>query len=133
MKRATASVSTKDPKNSGVRQVVTREELTELRGLAEEVRVEDNVRHYLRDLVRATRSSPLLVLGAGPRAALHLLVAARWAAALSGRLFVTPDDVQRMLPDVLSHRLSLSPEAELDGLDAREVLSRVSSRIEVPR
>jgi MoxR-like ATPase len=133
LQRATASVTTADPASSGVKQVVTREELSQLRGLAEEVRVEESVRHYLRDLVRATRTSPLLLLGAGPRAALHLLVAARWAAALSGRLFVTPDDVQRMLPDVLSHRLSLSPEAELDGLDAREVLARVSSRIEVPR
>jgi MoxR-like ATPase len=133
LRRATASVATLNPRSAGVTQVVTREELGRLRGLAEEVRVEDDVRRYLRDLVRATRSSPLLILGAGPRAALHLLVAARWSAALAGRLFVTPDDVQRLLPDVLSHRLLLAPEAELDGLDAREVLARVCSRIEVPR
>jgi MoxR-like ATPase len=133
LRRAAASVTSVDPAGAGVAPVMTREELSSLRGLGEAVRVEENVRRYLRDLVRATRSSPLLVLGAGPRAGLHLLVAARWAAALAGRLFVTPDDVQRMLPDVLAHRLSLSAEAELDGLDAREVLTRVCSRVEVPR
>ncbi len=97
------------------------------------VSVEDNVRGYIRDLVRATRSTPMLALGAGPRAGVHLLVASRWAAALAGRVFVTPDDVVRVLHPVLCHRLVLSPEVELDGLRARDVMDRVAATVDVPR
>jgi MoxR-like ATPase len=114
-------------------RVVEREQLLALRQLAADVRVEDEVRRYIRSLIRETRSSPLVMLGAGPRAGVHLLVASRWAAALDGRLFVTPDDVQRMLAPVVAHRLILAPDAELDGLDASQVLTRVTSRVEVPR
>ena len=60
----------------------------------------------------------MILLGAGPRAGIHLLVASRWAALLDGRAFVTPDDVQRMLHKVVCHRLILAPEVELDGLRA---------------
>jgi MoxR-like ATPase len=128
--RATIGVGTQA---LGVSQVITREELTALRPLAAEVRVEEEVRRYIRELIRSTRTSPLVLLGAGPRAGVHLLIASRWAAALDGRLFVTPDDVQRMLPQVVSHRLILSPDAELDGLSAAQVLQRVAARVEVPR
>ena len=131
--RATASVTSSDPRSLGVTPVVTREDLSLLRKLGAETRIEPPVRRYVRDLVRATRVSPLIVLGAGPRAGIHLLVAARWAALLAGRSFVTPDDVQRVLPDVLCHRLTLSADAELDGHDAAEVLARVCARVEVPR
>ena len=116
-----------------VSPVVSATELVAARALAQRVRVEDDVRRYLRDLVRATRRSPLIQLGAGPRAGVHLLVAARWSAALLGRPFVTPDDVQRMLDPVLGHRLALSPEMELDGTTAGAVLDRVARSIEVPR
>ncbi len=121
------------PEALGVRQVVSREELMRLRELAAQVHVKDNVRRYVRDLIRATRSTSSILLGAGPRAGVHLMLASRWAAALSGRAFVTPDDVQRMLPHVTAHRLKLAPEAELDGLDAKQVLLLVRSRVEVPR
>jgi MoxR-like ATPase len=131
--RAQLGVSAASPSAQGVQQVVSRAELLALRPLAEQVRVEEGVRRYVRDLIRGTRSSSLVLLGAGPRAGLHLLVAARWHAALDGRLFVTPDDVQHMFPTVVAHRLHLAPEAELDGLDARRVLSFVQSRVEVPR
>jgi MoxR-like ATPase len=130
LNRASIGVSTPQ---LAVSQVVSRAQLLELRPLAFEVRIEDGVRRYVRELIRSTRSSPLVLLGAGPRAGVHLLVASRWAAALDGRLFVTPDDVQRMLPQVVAHRLILAPDAELDGLDAASVLNRVAARVEVPR
>jgi len=131
--RAQLGVTASDPSARGVARVVSREELLALRPLAAQVRVEDGVRRYVRDLIRATRTSSMIVLGAGPRAGIHLLVASRWAAALEGRLFVTPDDVQRMLPLVVAHRLRLAPEAELDGLDARRVLAMMQARVAVPR
>jgi MoxR-like ATPase len=131
--RASVGVGSQSPSAQGVAQVVSREALLELRPMAASVHLEEGVRHYVRDLVRATRSSSMITLGAGPRAGLHLLVASRWAAALDGRLFVTPDDVREMLPLVIAHRLQLAPEADLDGLAAKQVLSQVVARVEVPR
>ncbi|HEX6240586.1 MAG TPA: MoxR family ATPase [Polyangiales bacterium] len=133
LRRATASVTSIDPRAAGVHEALTRTQLTALRALAGEVRVDEAVRRYARDLVRSTRTSPQVLRGAGPRAGVHLLVAARWSALLAGRQFVTPDDVQRMLPEVLSHRLTLSTEAELDGLSPQEVLRSLVSELEVPR
>jgi MoxR-like ATPase len=133
LRRASASVTSVDPRTQGVQEALTRTQLLALRTHASQVRVADEVRHYARDLVRSTRVTPQIARGAGPRAGVHLLVAARWSALLAGRLFVTPDDIQRMLPEVLGHRLTLSTEAELDGLDARELLQLVCANVQVPR
>jgi len=119
--------------DAGLRPVATGAQLVAARALAAEVRVHDAVRLYIRDLVRATRSTSMILLGAGPRAGIHLMVASRWIAALDGRMFVTPDDVQRVLHPVVCHRLVLAPEVELDGLSAAEVIDRISSTVPVPR
>ncbi len=129
---ASGSVGTIDVE-AVVRPVAQAAAVHAARRAAGVVSVEDNVRGYIRDLVRATRSTPMLALGAGPRAGVHLLVASRWAAALAGRVFVTPDDVVRVLHPVLCHRLVLSPEVELDGLRARDVMDRVAATVDVPR
>ncbi len=113
--------------------VVTRDELHAIRPIGARVAIEARVRGYVRDLCRATRSSPLLLLGAGPRAGVHLLVASRWIAALDGRTFVTPDDVKRALHPVICHRLVLAPEVELDGMSVEDVIDRVAASVEVPR
>ncbi len=131
--QASIGVGSVDVQDAGVRAVVTREELSRVRALAEGVLVEDAVRGYIRDLMRATRATPMILLGAGPRAGVHRMVASRWLAALDGRTFVTPDDVQRALHPVVCHRLVLAPEVELDGLGPDEVIDRVSATVEVPR
>ncbi len=131
--QASIGVGSVDVQDAGVRAVVTREELSRVRALAEGVLVEDAVRGYIRDLMRATRATPMILLGAGPRAGVHLMVASRWLAALDGRTFVTPDDVQRALHPVVCHRLVLAPEVELDGLGPAEVIDRVAATVEVPR
>jgi MoxR-like ATPase len=97
------------------------------------VRVEDKILAYVRDAVAATRSDEGVHLGAGPRGSLALLSAARAQAALRGRDFVTPDDVKELAPAVLAHRVTLAPEAEMEGLDLSAVLQRIFERIEVPR
>ena len=130
---AGATVGTRAASEAGVRPVCTGDDLLAARQLGERVRVEEPVRRYVRDLLRATRSSAMTLLGAGPRAGVHLLVASRWAAALEGREFVTPDDVVRMLHPVLAHRLLLAPEVELDGADAYQVLNHIASTVDVPR
>jgi MoxR-like ATPase len=122
-----------DVADAGIGAVATRDVVHRARAVGAAVRVEDAVRRYIRDLMRATRSTPLIMLGAGPRAGIHLMVAARWVAALDGRPFVTPDDVVRMLHPVVCHRLVLAPEVELDGLGPEEVIDRVAATVEVPR
>jgi MoxR-like ATPase len=100
---------------------------------ATRVRVEDKILAYVRDAVAATRSDEGVHLGAGPRGSLALLSAARAQAVLRGRDFVTPDDVKELAPAVLAHRVTLAPEAEMEGLDLATVLQRIFERIEVPR
>ncbi|MDH5676028.1 MAG: MoxR family ATPase [Myxococcales bacterium] len=133
LSRVSADASTSELGHTALKPILTKQHVAGVRVLASRVVVDDPVRRYVRDLMRATRTTPMVLLGAGPRAGVHLLVAARWAALLSGRGFVTPDDVQRMLHPVVCHRLVLAPEVELDGLGAEEVIDRVASGVDVPR
>ena len=107
--------------------------LTAIKAVATDVRVEEKLLAYVRDVVAATRAGEGVQLGAGPRASLALLTATRAMAAIRGRDFVTPDDVKELAPAVLGHRVTLSPEAEMEGLDLTAVLQRIFERIEVPR
>jgi MoxR-like ATPase len=125
-----------DPGNlerAGVQGVVSPEEVLAARGALRAVTVEPAVLSYVRRLVAATRASPRIRLGAGPRGGVHLLLAAKALAALRGRPFVTPDDVRQLAGPVLRHRLLLSPDAELDGATAADVLREVVHAVEVPR
>ncbi len=131
--RAGADAGTSDLAAAQLRPLLTRQHVQAVRAIAARVTVDDKVRAYTRDLMRATRATPMILLGAGPRAGVHLLVAARWHALLDGRPFVTPDDVRFLLHKVVCHRLILAPEVELDGLRAEEVIDRVVAQVEVPR
>ncbi|MGD8863286.1 MAG: AAA family ATPase [Myxococcales bacterium] len=133
LSRVGAAATSGELADARLRALVNKQHIEAARAVAERVTVDDRVRGYVRDLMRATRSTPMVLLGAGPRAGVHLLVASRWAALFAGRFFVTPDDVQRMLHPVCSHRLILAPEVELDGMSAAEVIDRVAGGIEVPR
>jgi MoxR-like ATPase len=130
---ARAGMNMGTPSLEQVARVLSREQLLAARSYAAHVQVTPSVRAYIRDLLRATRSSPLVMLGAGPRAGVHLITAARWAALLAGREFVTPDDVRRLLNPVICHRLVLSPEVELDGQSSFDVMDRIASAVDVPR
>jgi MoxR-like ATPase len=130
---ARTELHTGTPSLSQLQPVLARPQLTAARAYAASVQISAAVRGYIRDLLRATRNSPLILLGAGPRAGVHLITAARWAALLAGRQFVTPDDVRRMLNPVLCHRLVLSPEVELDGQNSFDVMDRIASGVQVPR
>jgi MoxR-like ATPase len=85
------------------------------------------------DIVRATRSHESVLVGAGPRATQSLIMASRAYAAISGRDFVTPDDIKAMAPPVLEHRLILRPEFEIEGLAVAEVIQQLLQQIAVPR
>ena len=104
-----------------------------MRTVSAQVRVEERLLSYIREVVAATRNGEGIQLGAGPRASLALLSASRAMAALRGRDFITPDDVKELAPAVLGHRVTLSPEAEMEGIDLTIVLQRIFERVEVPR
>ena len=97
------------------------------------VRVEEKLLAYICEVVAATRKDESVQLGAGPRASLALLTSCRAQAALRGRDFITPDDVKELARPVLAHRVTLAPEAEMEGVDLATVLQRIFERIEVPR
>ncbi len=103
------------------------------RAAVDAVTVADDVAGYLVDVVRRTRDLPSVTLGASPRAAVHLLVAAKAGAALAGRTFVTPDDVAGLAGPVLRHRLVLRPEAELERYDAADAVRTALESVPVPR
>ena len=122
-----------DVEKSGVTAVMTVEEVLATRKAIDTVQVTDPLISYIRKVVGATRESPDVLLGCGPRAGIHLLLAAKGLAALEGRGFVIPDDVKRASPPVMRHRLILNPEAEVEGLRQESVIERILSKVEVPR
>jgi MoxR-like ATPase len=107
-------------------------ELQTLRASVAKTHVDDALVGYLVAIVARTRRSSHLSSGASPRAGVGLLAAARAWAALEGRDFVLPDDIKRMAPAVLRHRLVLTPEAELEGASADRILAGILDSIEVP-
>jgi MoxR-like ATPase len=107
-------------------------ELRQAAAVTRTVHVEDEVRHYLTGLVRATRDHPSVLLGASPRASLALLRASLARAAMSGRSAVEPDDVQRLASAVLAHRIIVTPEARLRGEDAVAVVEAAIAAGAVP-
>jgi MoxR-like ATPase len=116
-----------------VMPVADRQELAAVAAEVDATQVTPEVAGYVVSVVRATRSLPSVSLGASPRAAVHLLAAARAHARLRGRDFVTPDDVAMLAPAVLAHRLILTPEAELDRVDGEQAIVTALREVAVPR
>jgi MoxR-like ATPase len=96
------------------------------------VRVHEDVRHYLVQVARATRSDPDVRLGASPRATLALHRASQTWAAMQGRDFVVPDDIKYLAVPVLAHRLIASLEARLRGRDAASIVDSILDSLPVP-
>lgn len=116
-----------------VRAVAGADDLRATRDAVGAVGATDEVEAFIVAIARATRELPGVTLGASPRAAVHLLAAARASALLGGRDYVTPDDVVRMARPVLAHRLVLSPEAELDRFTAADAVAAALAAVPVPR
>jgi len=116
-----------------VTPVISPYELEDSRRLIEQVFIREELLDYIAAIVHDTRHNGNLFLGASPRASLALMKTSKAAAALSGRDFVTPDDIRYVAYPVLNHRVILTPEREMEGYTTKEVLDEVMSKIEVPR
>jgi MoxR-like ATPase len=123
-----------DPRDlSAIRPVAGPAELAAGRAAVKQVLIAEEVLGYIVDIVGATRNSPSLQLGVSPRGATALLGTARSWAWLSGRGYVTPDDVKAMARPTLRHRIGLRPEAELEGATPDGVLDGILASVPVPR
>jgi MoxR-like ATPase len=118
--------------NELVAPVVGEAEVRAVRLLVDRVRVAPEIRDYIAQITRGTRGETSISLGASPRASVALMRAARAGAVLEGRDYVVPDDVKGRVRAVLRHRLTLSPELEVEGRTVDEVIDMVVSRVRVP-
>jgi MoxR-like ATPase len=112
---------------------LTREQLLKARQATGTVAARTDVCAYIGKVVRMTREMDKVLMGASSRAAVHLLQAAKVRALMSGRSFVSPDDVKRVCRPVLRHRLTLQPDAYVEGFTTDDILTTVLERVEVPR
>lgn len=118
---------------SVVQPVITAEEMIAFKSLISRIHIENNILEYIVNIVDTTRKTRDLFLGASPRASLAMMNASKAYAALQGRDFVTPEDVQFITPYVLNHRIILSAEKELEGSNSIQVTKDILKIIEIPR
>jgi len=116
-----------------VKTVVNANEIKRCSELVEQVFIKDEIINYIAQVVYSTRNHGDLFLGASPRASLSLLKSSKAFAAISGRNFVTPDDVRTVSSAVLNHRIIPSPEKEMEGITAQDIIQQIIQKIEVPR
>ena len=121
------------PASYGIERVADGDALARLRSACRRVRVEPSLVQYVVAVVRATRSAPVLTLGASPRGSVALLKMAQASALLDGRSYVVPDDVKALAPAVLRHLVAVAPELELEGVTPDAALNWIIEKIDVPR
>ncbi len=108
-------------------------DLQKIQETVQSVRVDDSIIKYIAEITHETRIHGKIYLGASPRASLSMMKSSKAMAAMRGRDFVVPDDVQYVAYHVMNHRIILTPEAEMEGLDPQLVLQEIIKKVEVPR
>jgi len=116
-----------------VQKIISTVQLAEYRKIINEVIIEPKLVEFIAKMVNATRNNPSLFLGASPRASLAILRASKANAAIKGRDFVNPQDIIEMAIPVMRHRIILTPEKEMEGISADELINNIISNMEVPR
>lgn len=123
----------KAPELNEIKGVFTADDLQKIQSLVAQIKVEDLILKYIAQISDKTRNHAKLFLGGSPRASLSMMKAAKAFAAIRGRDFVIPDDVQFVAPHVLNHRLILTPEAEMEGMGSADIINEIIHEVEVPR
>jgi MoxR-like ATPase len=116
-----------------VNPVLTAEQIKTYRNVVQQIHLEENIIHYISQIIHETRNNASLFLGASPRASLAILNSAKAYAAINGRDFVTPEDIKFVALPVLRHRIMLTPDKEMEGITADEIVKQIVDKIEVPR
>ncbi len=116
-----------------VNAVLSPEDLRFSQRVIEKIFIKDELLDYIAHIIHSTRNHPDLFLGASPRASLAILRTSKAIAAMRGREFVTPDDIQYVAYPVLNHRIILTPERDMEGVHSRDVIKGIVEKIEVPR
>ncbi len=123
----------KSAKMGDIAQVLTADAVKKHRDMVDQIRVEDSIIKYISEITIETRNHGKLYLGGSPRASLSMMHASKAFAAMRGRDFVVPDDVQFVAPHVLNHRIILNPEAEMEGILPKDIIEEIIKKVEVPR
>ena len=116
-----------------VKKILSAADIQHYRSQLQNIIIEPRLVEFIARIVNETRNNPALYLGASPRASLAILRSAKANAALKGRDFVTPEDIVEMAPHVLRHRIILTPEKEMEGITADELIDIILKSIQVPR
>ena len=116
-----------------IQPVISVEQLAVYRRKVQEIHIEEPLRKYIAQIVQQTRKSPFLYLGASPRASLAIMTAAKAQAAIRGRDFVSPEDIKEVCYPVLTHRLLMTPEKEMEGTPISVIIKSLIESIEIPR
>ena len=112
--------------------VVGLADILQLREAAQDIRVSDELKRYIVELVRRTRGYPAVQLAASPRASLALMKAAQAAALFDAREFVRPEDIQELARDVIAHRLVLDAQAKFSGITGRQIVAEILEKVDAP-
>ena len=120
------------PVDITVNTILSPQTIVKMQQVAREVFIHEDIMGYIRDIIVRTRMDPRLMLGASPRASISLLKSAKARAAIHGRDYVIPDDVQHMVNHCLHHRLILKPEAELEGMTGIRISNDIRAELPVP-
>lgn len=118
---------------SDVPKILSATEIETYRNTIMQINVETKLLEFIAKIVNETRNNPSLYLGASPRASLNILKSAKAFGAIRGRDFITPEDIIEVTPHVLRHRIILSPEKEMEGVTADELIEKIIKSIEIPR
>jgi MoxR-like ATPase len=118
---------------ANVNPVVSADDIRRCQEFIEKIHISDQLLDYIAAVVNNTRNNGDLFLGASPRASLAIMQSSKAVAAMNGRDFVTPDDIQYVAYPVLNHRIILTPEREMEGMEVLDVVKDIISKVEVPR
>lgn len=108
-------------------------QINQLRQQVKEILIEEKLLAFIAKMVHQTRNHKSIYLGASPRASLAIMNASKATAAIQGRDFVTPEDIIKVSPPVLRHRIILSPEKEMEGVNENEIIKQIINGLEIPR
>jgi MoxR-like ATPase len=120
-------------KTEQITSFLTDKQIVNYQNLVAQVLIESHLLKYIAELIVATRSNKFLYLGASPRASIAILKASKAFAAMSGRDFVTPEDIKQAAIPVLHHRVIVTPEREMEGITSKQIIKQIIETVEIPR